>query len=71
MVSILSEDGRIEEVIKERTTEGGILFNIFKNTFLGKKEIPKDIRVQVFKKVVAPILLYGEEAWTMRDKKEK
>lgn len=68
--TIITGDGRIDEEIRERTAAGGRLFNSIKNSFLGKKEIPKDIRVEIFKKVVTPILIYGAETWTMTEKQK-
>lgn len=44
----------MDEQIREVITIGGCLFRVIKNNFLGKKEISKEMRSQVFKRVVAP-----------------
>lgn len=53
--------------MEEIGTAGGRLFNSIKNTFFWKREVPKEIKTQAYKKVVIPII-YGAETWTITDK---
>lgn len=69
--TVISWDGRTDNEIMERTAATGRVFNSIKTTFLGNKDIPKEIRVQIFKKVVIPILTYGSESWTTTEKHRK
>lgn len=69
--SCISSNGKIDEEINERTATGGKIFNSIKTNFLGKAEIPKDIKVEVVKKVVYPALVYGSESWPITDKQKK
>lgn len=62
--SIFTEDGKIDEEISERAGAAGRLFNSIKTDFLNKKEIPSDVKVEVFKKVAVPTLTYASESWT-------
>jgi hypothetical protein len=61
---ILSRDGKMDEEIRERTAAAGRLFNAIKTPFLGKKEIPKKTKVEIFRKVAVPVLTYSCESWT-------
>lgn len=57
---IVAEDSRkIKEEIREILIVGGKLINSFKNSFDGKKEIPKERRVQVLEKMLIPIIICG------------
>lgn len=65
--AVISEDGKMDEEVNERKTVGGKIYNNIKHSFLGKKAIPKDIIVQVFEKVVTPILIHRDETWTLTE----
>jgi hypothetical protein len=43
----------------------GRLYNFLRTTFLGKKEVPKEIKTQVYQKVVRLSIVYGSESWTL------
>lgn len=64
----IQENGKLDDEINERVGSTGRLFNSIKSSFLGKKEVPKEAKVEVFKKVVTPILIYGCESWTTVNK---
>jgi hypothetical protein len=61
---IINKTGNLEAEILERTGKTGKLFNAIRTTFLGNKEIPKEVKVEVVKKVALPILTYASETWT-------
>lgn len=64
----IEDTGKLDREINERTGKVGRLFNAMRTTFLGKREIPKNIKVEVVKKVVIPTLIYGSESWTLTDR---
>lgn len=66
--STLNFEGKIEDEISERLEATGRLFNAMKTKFLSKKEVPKHVKVEVFKKVVTPVLTYASESWTTSTK---
>ena len=41
------------------------LFNIMRSTFLGKREVPKEIKTEVVKRVARPAIIYSSETWTL------
>jgi hypothetical protein len=49
--SVLSQDGRLDDEIKETTGVAGKLFNKIKNQFLAQGEVPKEIKIETVKKV--------------------
>lgn len=36
---------------------------MLRTTFLGKKVVPKEINIEVYKNVVRPMMLHGSESW--------
>jgi hypothetical protein len=49
--SVLSQDGRLDDEIKETTGAAGKLFNKIKNQFLAQGKVPKEIKIETVKKV--------------------
>ena len=41
---------------------------MLKSTFFGRKEIPEEIKTQVYQKVVRPSLIYGSESRTLSER---
>ena len=41
---------------------------MLKSTFFGRKEIPKEIKTQVYQKVVRPSLIYESESWALSER---
>lgn len=68
--SIIESNGRIDKEINERMGKAGRIYNTMKTTFLGKREIPKNIKIEVIKKVVRPTILYSSESWTLSGKQK-
>ena len=63
--TMISDNGQVDREIGERIAKVGRIYNALKTTFLGKAEIPKHIKAQVYKKVVRPSLMYGSESWVV------
>lgn len=61
--TMISQDGRLDEAIKERTGAAVRLFRSTKTTFLAKNEIPKGTNVYGFEKVATSILTYEAATW--------
>lgn len=66
--TIIEESGRLDKEMDERMGKAGRIYNTMRSTFLGKREIPKDVKTEVVKKVVRPTILYGSETWTLYEK---
>lgn len=45
-------------------------FNKLKTAFLGKREVSKEIKAEVVKKVVRSTIIYSSESWTLTKKQE-
>lgn len=65
---IMQEDGKIDSEIEQRIGATGRLYNAIRKTFLEKKEIPKQTKVEIYKKVAVPVLTYSSESWTTTEK---
>lgn len=59
---IIEESEIIDEKLNEKIGKTGRLYNILRTTYLGKKEVPKEIKAQVYQRVVRPVLVYGSES---------
>jgi hypothetical protein len=57
--TIIEESGKIDKEINQKIVKAGRLYNSLRTTFLGKKEIPKKIKTQVYQKVVRPSIVYS------------
>jgi ABC-type sulfate transport system substrate-binding protein len=57
--TIIEESGKIDKEINQKIVKAGRLYNSLRITFLGKKEIPKKIKTQVYQKVVRPSIVYS------------
>ena len=44
----------------------GRLFDVLKSTLFGTKEIPKEIKTQIYQKAERPSLIYGSKSWNKR-----
>ena len=66
--TLIEYSGKVNGETEERTGKVGRLFNILKSTSFGRKEIPKEIKTQVYEKVVRPSLIYGSESWTLNER---
>lgn len=64
---IIGDNGKIGIEIHERIWKAGKIYNELRNTFLEKKkkEVPKEVRLEVYKKVAWHPLVYGGEGSTM------
>ena len=66
--TIISSTGSLEDEINNRVNKAnGIYYQIY-NSIIGKKEISTKVKIQVYKTVYIPTLLYGSETWVMLDK---
>jgi uncharacterized protein YukE len=67
---IINKEGTLEDEINGRIAKTGRLYNSIKSNFLGKKEIPKQIKTEIVKKIVKPTLTYACESWTLTQKQK-
>ena len=65
---IINCRGDMEDEINERIASTGRLFNVIKSNFLSKKEIPKDVKAEIVKKIVKPTLTYSCESWVLTER---
>jgi Reverse transcriptase (RNA-dependent DNA polymerase) len=66
---VVSQDGRCEADIKRRIGLAYAVFNRLVNIW-NCNRLAMGIKVQVYKAMVLPVLLYGSESWTMRKQDE-
>jgi hypothetical protein len=57
--TIIEESGKMDKEINQKIVKAGTLYNSLRTTFLGKKEVPKEIKTQVYQKVVRPSVVYS------------
>ena len=66
---LVSQDGRCEADIKRRIGLTYAVFNKLANIW-NCNRLAMGIKVQVYKAMVLPVLIYGSESWTMRKQEE-
>lgn len=65
----MTQNGRADEEDTEREAVAGRMFKRIKKTFLRKKQIPKEKRVQILIKLVH-LLNFVSKTWTLWQNKE-
>ena len=65
----MSQDGRCEADIKRRIGLTYAVFNKLANIW-NCNRLAMGIKVQVYKAMVLPVLIYGSKSWTMRKQDE-
>lgn len=64
--TIIQQNGKIKEEILNRTRKASNIYYQLSGTIFGKKEIAQKTKLQVYKSVIEPVLLYGGESWPAR-----
>lgn len=66
--TIINDDGKLDEEINNRIRKANQVYYNLNNTIIGKREVNKKTKMQIYKTVYLPVLLYGAETWAMMDK---
>lgn len=61
----IAESGRQDKEINDRIEKTMKLYHIMNKTFIGKQEISKETKINVFKSIFRPILTFGCESWVL------
>ncbi|KAI4460658.1 hypothetical protein MML48_5g00010615 [Holotrichia oblita] len=64
LVTFIEENRKLDKEMNERVKKPGKMFNSLKISFLGKREIGKEIKTEVIKRIGRPVMLYSSESWT-------
>jgi hypothetical protein len=67
---INTSDRKIEADVSNRVQKANQVYYLINNTIVGKREVSTKVKLQVYKTVFLPILIYGAETWTLLDKHE-
>ena len=67
---VVNEEGRCDQEITKRITQTKSTFVSMKN-ILTPKEITFPLRLRLVKYYVFPVVLYGDETWTLYRKKQR
>ncbi|KAK9694895.1 hypothetical protein QE152_g33231 [Popillia japonica] len=70
LVSKISDDGKVDVEILNRSKKATQLFYQLINTILGKKEVGIARKSRIYNTVVVPTIIYGSETWPMTRKLE-
>lgn len=65
---ILSSDGRVDKEVRNRISKANKVYYQINNTLVGKKELSKKAKIQLYKTIYVPTILYGAETWAILDK---
>ncbi|PSN42857.1 hypothetical protein C0J52_16199 [Blattella germanica] len=63
--TIIQQNGKVREEILNRTKKASSIYYQLSGTIFGKKEISQKTKLQVYKSVIEPVLLYGGESWSV------
>lgn len=63
--TIIQQNGKVREEILNRTRKASSIYYQLSGTIFGKKEISQKTKLQVYKSVIEPVLLYGGESWSV------
>ena len=69
--TIFSNNGKINEEIKNRIKLTTNVYYQLNRTIIGKPEISRETKLQIYKTIYTPILLYGSESWPINTKVKK
>ena len=61
--TIFSNNGKINEEIKNRIKLTTNVYYQLNRTIIGKPKISRGTKLQIYKTIYTPILLYGSESW--------
>ena len=67
---ITTNDGRIDKDNNNRIKKANQVYYETNNTVLGKKEVDPKTKLQIYKSVQIPTLIYGAESWPLNTKHE-
>ena len=56
----------VEDDVKRRISLAAWSFGRLKNTIWANQDIPKSLKIRIYKCLILPIALYGAETWTLR-----
>ena len=66
--ALFTKNGKINEEIKHRIKQATNIYYQINQTIIGKTEIDTKTKLQIYKTVYTPTLLYGAESWPTNDK---
>jgi hypothetical protein len=67
---IITNDGRIDKEINNRIKKANQIYYEINNAILGKKEVDPKTKIQIYKSVHIPTLIYGAESWPLTTRHE-
>ena len=68
--TLFHKNGKIGQEIKNRIQQANKIYYAINNTILGKNEISRETKLQIYKSVYVPTLLYGSESWPINHRIE-
>lgn len=68
--TIISNDGKLDLEIANRTKKTSRIYYAINNTILGKREISQETKLHVYNAITVPTLLYASETWVTNRKHE-
>ena len=70
--TIFTRNGKISEEIRHRTKQASTnIYYSINQTIIGKSEIDKKTKLQIYDTIYKPTLLYGSESWPLNSKIEQ
>ena len=68
--TIIEENGQYEGEINSRISAAARLYMSMRNGFINKKEISRKTKMNIYKSIYLPTLLYGSESWILTEKQK-
>ena len=66
--TVFQANGKITEEIKNRISKASNIYYQLNKTVIGKPEVGKEAKLQIYKSIYQPTLLYGAETWARTTK---
>jgi hypothetical protein len=63
---IINKKGKLEAEIHNRATKAANCYHSINRSLIGKKEVPREAKMAIYRTVYEPTLTYGSETWKAR-----
>jgi hypothetical protein len=62
--NVINKEGRISECVKDRIQVGNRVYAP-NHHMLNSKIIKRSVKMQIYTKLIGPVVMYGSETWTL------
>ena len=70
-LGVINSQGTLEDEVNERIAKTGKLYNAIETSFLSKVEIPQEVKGEMVRRVVKPILVQSCKLWSTNERRKQ